>query len=176
MICVAAAVVVDGDGKVSQGRTSHYRFSGGRHLVQGGVPKSSVAVASRMIPRFGRDITPQNKKTMHIGFLSLMSVSCKLTIPNSDGNPVGTCTSPGLLLLAANRRTIRRRNIHGKRRVSLRYFHRSLTWPHRHVRVCGTLAPLAAALPLTNSATYSPTQKSHGPSSITALWLCDFGC
>ena len=43
-----------------------------------------------------------------------MSVSCKLTIPNSDGNPFGTCTSPGLSPLAANRRTIRHRNIHGK--------------------------------------------------------------
>ena len=57
---------------------------------------------------------PQKTKAMRIGILSLMGVSCKLTIPNSDGNPFGTCTSPGLSPLAANRQTIRRLNIHGK--------------------------------------------------------------
>ena len=46
--------------------------------------------------------------------LSLLVGSCKLTIRNPDGKPFGTCTGPGLSLLAANWRTIRRRIIHGK--------------------------------------------------------------
>ena len=51
---------------------------------------------------------------MQVGYLSLLVLSCKLTIRNPDGNPFGTCTGPGLLLSAANWRTIRRRNINVK--------------------------------------------------------------